>query len=312
MEKPITMTYKNIVDGTTKTITVLSFLGQGTSARVFKCMLDGYGLVACKFFTKLDENEIKNELRISKLFPDEDDHILNIRKILLPENLVSIFSDFPEKIAIIKDYNNPILLFKYIDGLKLSEVIDIKIKARSSIEIDVLKNYMRQLLLGLQILQSKRLAHRDIKPDNIMLSEGNLIYIDFGFACILEDCRAKLLTGTPNYVSPQVIKGNMPQNDAEWFAIDIFALGLTFFEMIVRKTMVPLAFKLYLKLDLLNRGLLIMQYRGRDLNNLKEMFYTTIDICVKKEPFITLLKGMLNTNEKERFSVEKCLEIINN
>lgn len=65
---------------------------------------------------------------------------------------------------------------------------------------------VRKVLNGLHYLHSCGVAHRDIKPDNILLSfkDGslNVKLIDFGFATTL--VKAELTCGTPNFMAPEL------------------------------------------------------------------------------------------------------------
>ena len=62
--------------------------------------------------------------------------------------------------------------------------------------------YFRQILIALDELQRKGLAHRDIKPDNICLSQdlSHVKLIDFGHT--LEDKPVSDSAGTVEYMSP--------------------------------------------------------------------------------------------------------------
>ena len=77
--------------------------------------------------------------------------------------------------------------------------------------------------------------HRDIKPANILLSKSELedqAYVaDFGLALKTEDVQfASQIAGTPAYMSPEQITGDVSQLDGR---SDIFSLGVVFYELLV-------------------------------------------------------------------------------
>jgi len=101
--------------------------------------------------------------------------------------------------------------------------------------------YALQLLEGLSYLHESGIAHRDIKPENILLDHNGIIkYVDFGAAKVIArqgrtlaaDLHAttwnKSMTGTPMYMSPEVIKGENPGRAG---AVDIWSLGCVILEM---------------------------------------------------------------------------------
>jgi serine/threonine-protein kinase len=92
------------------------------------------------------------------------------------------------------------------------------------------------VLEALDYIHSKGVVHRDLKPENIMVDEqDNIKLIDFGIA---GDAAARRLTyanftaaiGTPNYISPEQVKGKRGDGRT-----DIYSVGIILYEMVTGK-----------------------------------------------------------------------------
>lgn len=92
-----------------------------------------------------------------------------------------------------------------------------------------------QMLDGLAFLHAKDIAHRDIKPDNIFLVQGQIKIGDFGLARMHQTAQAGAATrigmfmGSPPYLAPERWTG---QQDADWRPSDQYAAGVTAFEIL--------------------------------------------------------------------------------
>jgi serine/threonine protein kinase/Flp pilus assembly protein TadD len=93
-----------------------------------------------------------------------------------------------------------------------------------------------QLISGLAAIHAAGVIHRDIKPNNVMLDHrGSGIHVwitDFGLARLYESemtlASTGAVAGTPGYIAPELIKGQLPSQ-----ASDIFALGVVMHEIFV-------------------------------------------------------------------------------
>ena len=91
-------------------------------------------------------------------------------------------------------------------------------------------SFVKQIAGGLQYAHDKKLIHRDVKPENILLKIDNeLLLSDFGLATIVRSTQSlsiDKLVGTPYYMAPEQIQGKTRR------ASDQYALGVMVYEWI--------------------------------------------------------------------------------
>jgi serine/threonine protein kinase len=85
------------------------------------------------------------------------------------------------------------------------------------------------IVVALDYIHSCNIIHRDLKPENIVFEEGGYARItDFGVARRCKDDNAEETSGTPGYMSPEVIC-RMRHS----FETDFFALGVIVYELVL-------------------------------------------------------------------------------
>eukprot|EP00759_Apiculatamorpha_spiralis_P052932 PhF_6_TR6062/c0_g1_i3/m.8788 len=90
--------------------------------------------------------------------------------------------------------------------------------------------YMRQALSGLEYLHEKEVVHRDLKPDNLLVTHvGELKIADFGASKEIKDL-SNTVVGTAYYMAPEVIKGSGAS-----YSADIWSLGCCAVELLTNK-----------------------------------------------------------------------------
>ena len=142
------------------------------------------------------------------------------------------------------------LITEYCNGGSLSKSLEkyMKINKRPFTQ-EIVQYLMRQVVAGVQYLHNKRIIHRDLKLDNLLLNFPNLAdkeklnmlgcqvkIIDFGFARYLPANNiAESILGSPINMSPQILENlqGTKRKLAYDCKADIYSLGTICFEMIV-------------------------------------------------------------------------------
>ncbi|OJK00327.1 hypothetical protein ASPACDRAFT_27876 [Aspergillus aculeatus ATCC 16872] len=224
------------------------FIGGGTFGSVYAAInLDSNYLMAVKEIRLQDPQLIP---KIAQQIRDE----MGVLEVLDHPNIVSYHG--------IEVHRDKVYIFmEYCSGGSLASLLE-----HGRVEDEtVIMVYALQLLEGLAYLHQAGIIHRDIKPENILLDHNGIIkYVDFGAAKIIarqgrtvapmdafsgtghkdaivpKDSQIpqnnwgknqKTMTGTPMYMSPEVIRGDTSKLIHRQGAVDIWSLGCVILEM---------------------------------------------------------------------------------
>ncbi len=119
---------------------------------------------------------------------------------------------------------------EYVEGKSLAD-LKLKKPGKKFTEKET-KLYALQIAEGLSYAHRKKVIHKDIKPQNIMLSgEGEIKIMDFGIAETVHSSMSRLkntgTSGTLVYMSPEQLIGENVGREA-----DIYSLGATLYELL--------------------------------------------------------------------------------
>ena len=216
-------------------------LGKGSFGEVYLTTKKGSSK---KYATKiLDKKKFSRNEKI-KSYLDNEIAILN--EINHPNivNLIDI-QETPELCYIVTEYCN---------GGSLSSCLkQYQEKYGTAFPEEIVQHIMRQVMDAMKYLHEKKILHRDLKSDNILINydneddkknnniiKGKIKIIDFGFARYLTKELAGSAIGTPIYMDPGILlKLNKDKNYANYAydeKADIWSLGIICYELLVGKT----------------------------------------------------------------------------
>ncbi|EJS41567.1 mkk1p [Saccharomyces arboricola H-6] len=202
--------YTNLKDR----IETLGILGEGAGGSVSKCKLkNGSKVFALKVINTLNtdpeyQKQIFRELQFNRSFQSE--------------YIVRYYGMFTD------DENSSIYIaMEYMGGRSLDAIYKNLLNRGGRISEKVLGKIAEAVLRGLSYLHEKKVIHRDIKPQNILLNErGQVKLCDFGVSGEAVNSLATTFTGTSFYMAPERIQGQ-PYSVTS----DVWSLGLTILEV---------------------------------------------------------------------------------
>jgi eukaryotic-like serine/threonine-protein kinase len=165
-------------------------------------------------------------------------------KVIRPELAVhpEVLARFKQELILARKvtHRNVIRIFDLgeVDGVKFITMDfvdgqDLKglVKSKGKLPVETVVQIIKQVCLALEAAHAEGVVHRDLKPQNIMVDQQNRVYVmDFGIARSVEPggmTQTGMLVGTPEYMSPEQVRGEHVGPSS-----DIFALGLILYELL--------------------------------------------------------------------------------
>ena len=215
-------------------------LGEGAFGKVYLTKKEGDSK---KYATKeLDRKEIDHS-EAKKYLANE----IRILSALKHPNIVKFYD-------IKKTTKHYFIMMEFCNGGGLSNALEkyIKINGKPFPE-ELVQHFMRQIVDAFKYIHGKKVIHRDVKLDNILLHYENeedrnnfnlmkaqVKIIDFGFSCIYDELK-KTILGSPINMDPLILKkltdstGKTRELGYDQSA-DIWSLGTVCYEMVIGKS----------------------------------------------------------------------------
>jgi len=192
---------------------LLEIIGEGGMGIVYKAkcrLLNRFVAV------KILKEELSNDEEYTSRFKRE---ATSIARLSHP-NIVNVHDVGSEN-------NINFIVMEYINGKTLKQVIKENGRFRFEKTIDI----VLQIAKGLECVHSNNIIHRDIKPDNIMITKDNMVKVmDFGIAKVADIrtvTNSSKIMGSVHYFSPEQAKGIFVD-----CRTDIYSLGIVMYEMV--------------------------------------------------------------------------------
>jgi eukaryotic-like serine/threonine-protein kinase len=125
------------------------------------------------------------------------------------------------------------IIMELLDGQSLGQILN-----GGALSLPRAKSIALQVAEAISYAHSQEIVHRDIKPDNVMVLEGDQVKVtDFGIARLLQPdtslhtiATTGMRMGTPLYMAPEQIEGKKVDGRT-----DVYALGAMLFHMVTGK-----------------------------------------------------------------------------
>ncbi|XP_054110045.1 serine/threonine-protein kinase MARK2-like [Callithrix jacchus] len=172
------------------------------------------------------------------------------------------------------------LVLEYAEGGSLADWLE-----KNIMEEEEARGMFQQMLSAVRYLHKRKIAHRDIKPDNMLLDgKGHIKISDFGSATIYhEGQRLRAGHGTLPYMAPELFGAQ----GYECPAMDIWSLGITLYQM-VSNSLPFFAVSRFQLISLILSGQYVIRHSF-------------------SEGLKSLIKNLLISNPNERPTVDKVL-----
>lgn len=238
---------------------IIEDLGKGSIGKVKLAEYKQNGhLYALKFIKYKHRSTVLNGIKLSMNF----DH----------PNLLHCYGSFIDSI---NNITYIIFIMEFFQGRDLYDVLS---NDKMTITTDDIKPILTQIVDALKYLHDLKIIHRDIKLDNIVINiNGHIKLIDYDFLTTI-DLIDNDRSGTPFYVSPEVLNGKMVDQRT-----DLWSLGVVLYILLTGD------YPFYARTD----------------TELYDMILTDeVDFRYVPEKYMNIVKGLLTKDRNKRIKLE--------
>jgi serine/threonine-protein kinase len=184
----------------------------------------------------------RNGMRVAiKLLHPEMSRTADIRRRFVREGIIANRVNHPGVVRIVDDdvddADHAFLVMELLEGRTLDAEWEA---AGGRLTPERVRDLVLQLLDVLVAIHGEGIVHRDIKPDNVFLTQGGgLKVLDLGIARVLESrtvTKVGVLMGTPGFVAPEQALGDAHRIDAR---TDLFSVGAMMFALLTGEVIHP-------------------------------------------------------------------------
>ena len=220
--------------------TKIKLIGKGAFGEVYLTSKEGSSI---QYATKTIKKRIYAKNEKAKIYLENE---LALLKEINHPNIVKL-------IEIQETFDYYHIITEYCNGGDLSSSLEkYQEKNNKAFSEEIVQNIMRQLLSAINYLHEKKIFHRDLKTENILIHydneddrlnnniiNGKIKLIDFGFARHFDKDLGISALGTPLYMDPGIIqKFNQLDNYKDYTydeKVDIWSLGIICYELLIGK-----------------------------------------------------------------------------
>lgn len=165
---------------------------------------------------KMLRYELSKDERFIKRFKRESAQVINLDH----PNIVHVYT--------VGDYKQqPFIVMEYVKGKTLKDYL----RQHGALEPQTVIHIMTQLAEGVLYAHQNNIIHRDLKSQNIMITDDQVVKItDFGIALSSNEAdmtQTNTIMGSVHYLAPELARGNLATERS-----DIYALGIILYELL--------------------------------------------------------------------------------